>query len=172
MSVKAMRALRGSVVAAVAVGVLAVSGCASADTAAIVNGHQITEVEVQEAASQIRKAQPDSTIETTTALQSLVMAGFINDVADVVGKGLSDSAARAAVEIIPDPTPATLELVKASLAWEQLTSEERSKAIEAASKAQITVNPRYGTFDAKTVQFGTSKPNWIKAEPTTPAPQG
>ena len=168
--VKAFTVLRGSIAAAVVAGVLAVSGCATADTAAIVNGHRITEQEVQEATSQITKAYPDSTLDSANALSSLVMAGFINQVADESGKGLSDSAAKAAVAEIEDPSPATLELVKSSLASQQLTTVEQGKVVELARKAEVTLNPRYGTFDAKQVRFDASRPNWIKAEPATPAP--
>jgi parvulin-like peptidyl-prolyl isomerase len=174
--VKALSALRGSVVAAVVVGVLAVSGCATADTAAVVNGHRITEQEVQEATHQITEAYPDSSLNTANALSSLVMASFINQVADESGKGLSDSAAKAAIAGIEDPVPATLELVKSSLASQQLTSGEQGKVVELARKAKVTMNPRYGSFDAKQVRFDVSKPNWIKPgpAPTEPAttPQG
>lgn len=166
---KALSALRGSIVTAVVVGVLAVSGCATADTAAVVNGHRISEQEVQEATTQIRKAYPDSTLSTASALTSLVMASFINQVAEESGKGLSDSAARAAIVNIEDPVPATLELVKSSLSSQQLTSVEQGKVVELASRAKVTLNPRYGTFNATKVQFGTSQPNWIKAEPAAPA---
>jgi hypothetical protein len=165
--VKALRALRGPIVVIVAAVALGVSGGATADTAAIVNGHTISEREAQEAARQIQEAQPDSGLDTGGAVSSLIMAQFINEVADKVGKGLSDSAARAAVETIEDPSSATLELVKASVAWNNLSSDERNEAIADAQKAKITINPRYGTFDAKTMQFDVSKPNWIKAQPTT-----
>jgi hypothetical protein len=165
--VKALRALRGPIVVIAAAVALGLSGCATADTAAIVNGHTISEREAQEAARQIQEAQPDSGLDTGGAVSSLIMAQFINEVADKVGKGLSDSAARAAVETIEDPSSATLELVKASVAWNNLSSDERNEAIADAQKAKITINPRYGTFDAKTMQFDVSKPNWIKAQPTT-----
>jgi hypothetical protein len=168
--VKALSALRGSVVAAVVVGVLAVSGCATAQTAAVVNGHRITEQDLQEATSQINATYPDSNLTTANALSSLVMASFINEVADQAGKGLSDSAAKAAVTEISEPTATTLELVKSSVAAQQLTSEEQGQVVALASKATVTINPRYGTFDAAKVHFDVSKPNWIKAEPTTPAP--
>ena len=176
MSVKARPAtvlgvLRGSFVVAGVAAVLAVSGCATADTAAVVNGTTITEREAQEAARQIQAAQPDSGLDTPNAVASLIMAGFINTVADSVGKGLSDSAARAAVPAIDQPSPATLTLVRASLAWNQMSSDERTKAVDLASKAHITINPRYGTFDAKAIKFNPSTPNWIKAVPA-PAPQG
>lgn len=172
---KAMSALRGSIVTAVVVGVLAVSGCATADTAAIVNGDRITEQELQEATSQITTAFPDSSLTAANALSSLVMASFINQVAEEAGKGLSDSAAKAAVADIEDPAPATLELVKSSLSSQQLTSQEQGKVVELASKAKVTLNPRYGTFDSKQVRFDVSAPNWIKPEPAAdPAatPQG
>ena len=174
--VRAFTVVRGAVVAGVVAGVLAVSGCATADTAAVVNGHRITEQEVQEATSQITKAYPDSSLNTANALSSLVMAGFINQVADESGKGLSDSAAKAAVSDIVDPSAATLELVKSSLASQQLSSTEQGKVVELARQAEVTMNPRYGTFNARQVRFDASQPNWIKAEPapatqapTTPA---
>jgi hypothetical protein len=67
---------------------------------------------------------------------------------------------------IPDPTPATLELVKASLSWNQLTNAEQTQAVDAAAKSHIVLNPRYGTFDGKSARlFGTSAPNWIKPQP-------
>jgi outer membrane murein-binding lipoprotein Lpp len=168
--VKAVTVLRGSIAAAVVAGVLAVSGCATADTAAVVTGHRITEQEVQEATTQIRKAYPDSTLNTASALSSLVMAGFINQIADQSGKGLSDSAAKAAIGEIEDPSEATLELVKSSLASQQLTTIEQGQVVELARKAEVTMNPRYGTFDAKAVRFDASQPNWIKAEPAPAEP--
>jgi parvulin-like peptidyl-prolyl isomerase len=167
LSVKATRALRGLVVVVVAAAALALSGCATADTAAVVNGTRISERDAQEAARQIQEAQPNSTITTPDAVAALIMAQFINQVADSVGKGLSDSAAKAAIPGIENPSPATLELVRSSLAWNQMTNDEHIKAVEAASNAQITINPRYGTFDPKAVRFNSSKPNWIKAEPTS-----
>jgi hypothetical protein len=168
--------VRGAFAAAAVAGVLAVSGCATADTAAVVNGQRITEEEVQEATTQISEAYPDSKLDAANALSSLVMASFINQVADESGKGLSDSAAKAAITEIEDPAPATLELVKSSLASQGLTSVEQGKVVELAKQAKVTMNPRYGTFDAGQVRFAASQPNWIKAEPapaeatpTTPA---
>jgi hypothetical protein len=170
--VNALRVLRGAVLAVVVGTVLAVAGCATADTAAIVNGHRITEAEAQEAAEQVRRAEPSSGIDTAGALQSLVMASFINEIAAKYGKALSDSAARAAIPQIQEPAPGTIELVKASLAFNQMTSAEQSEAVGLASKADITINPRYGTFDAQRVSFDPSAPNWIKAEPAPSPTQG
>ncbi len=163
------RVVRGSVVVVLAASVLAVSGCTQADTAAVVDGTKISEQDAQEAARQISAAQPNSGLDTANAVASLIMATFINRVAEQNGKGLSDSAARAAVDVIPDPTQATLQLVRASLAYNQMTSEEQAQAVTLASKADITINPRYGTFDAAKIAFNPSTPNWIKPQPAPAA---
>ena len=47
-----------------------------------------------------------------------------------------------------------------------------AKFADAVSKAKITVNPRYGTFDKKTLSFQDSSPNWIKAQPEASPTQG
>ena len=52
-----------------------------------------------------------------------------------------------------------------------MSTEEQNSAVAAASKAKVTINPRYGTFDAASARFIATSPNWIKAEPA-PAPQG
>ena len=78
------------------------------------------------------------------------MADFINEVADESGKGLSDSRRRKAADRrdSEDPTAATLELVKSSL---RLAAADQRRAGQGRrprrSKADVTINPRYGTFD-------------------------
>ena len=89
----ALRVLRATVVAAVAATVLVVSGCSTADTAAVVDGRRITETQVQEAVTQLKKVSPDANITTTFALRSLIYAPFVTQVADQAGKGISDSYA-------------------------------------------------------------------------------
>ena len=83
------------------------------------DGDRITEQEAQQAALEIQRAQPNAeeALTTPNAVASLIMARFINAAADQAGKGLSDSAAKAAIPTITDPSPATIELVRASLAF-------------------------------------------------------
>jgi hypothetical protein len=171
------RALRGSIVTAVVAGVLAVSGCATADTAAIVNGDRISEQEVQEAVQQIQEAKPGVQLDTASAVRVLVFAPFVNAVADKVGKGVSDSQAAGFLGGSTDYNRSTLNVVKASLVLDQnnpnpLTSAEQSEFATALAHAHVELNPRYGKFDPKNLTFEATSPNWIKAEPTTPAPQG
>ena len=80
-----------------------------------------------------------------------------------------------------DLNPYALDLVKVSWLLDQsgsnpnpLSSEEQSKFQTAIADADITVNPRYGTFDRKAKSFEESTPNWIKAgaEPEPSPTQG
>ena len=178
----ALRVLRATVVAAVAATVLVVSGCSTADTAAVVDGRRITETQVQEAVTQLKKVSPDANITTTFALRSLIYAPFVTSVADQAGKGISDSYAAQLIGANPgDLNPYALDLVKVSWLLDQsgsnpdpLSSEEQSKFQTAIADADITVNPRYGTFDRKAKSFEESTPNWIKAgaEPEPSPTQG
>jgi parvulin-like peptidyl-prolyl isomerase len=179
--VNATRVLRASAVAVVAAGVLAVSGCATADTAAVVNGERISETEVQKAVTSIKEVVPNAQIDTATALQLLVYAPFVVPVANRAGKGVSDSQVRASMDDTSGRlNEAALELIRTSdLLNPQnpsaLDQQEQNEAIEALHKADVTVNPRYGTFDPKRIAFDASTPNWIK-QPSTPTatstPQG
>ena len=173
---KAVRALRGPIVVFAAAAVVGLSGCATADTAAIVNGHRISESEVQDAVSLIHEVVPQAQLDTSTALQLLVFAPFVNPVAERAGKGISDSQARASVgDESGVLNQAALDLIKASdLLNPQnpnaLDQQQQAEAIDQLRKAKVTLNPRYGTFDPKTLKFDVSKPNWIKVQPTqTPA---
>lgn len=160
---KAFRSVR-PLAAVAAAAALALSGCATADAAAIVNGRVISEEEAQEAVRQIKEAQPQAQIDTPQAVRALVIASFINDVTAKNGKGQSDSAAKAALGNVNEPARATLDLVKASMASEQLTPQENAEIRAQIAAADISVNPRYGTFNKDNAEFTDAAPNWIKSQ--------
>ena len=171
VSVKASRALRGSLVAAVVAGVLAVAGCASAESAAIVNGDRITEQELQEAVEQLNTAAPGANHDNGTALTLLLRAPFTTPVAEKAGKGLSDSQVIAALRT-DKLNPAAIDIVRTSDAFNPqnpsvLTQEEQLQVLHDMQRADISVNPRYGRFDPKTFAVGRPTLNWVKTTPTT-----
>ena len=49
------------------------------------------------------------------------------------------------------------------LAIPSLSQASKTSILAKLGKAKITVNPRYGTFDAKQVAITPTSPNWIKA---------
>lgn len=174
-SVKAFGALRGSFVVLAAAAVLAVSGCATADTAAVVNGSRITERELQEAVRQLNTAVPNANLGYADALTLLLRAPFTTPVANSSGKGVSDSQVMAALGT-EDLNPAAMDIVRTSDAFNPqsptvLTQEEQNKVLTHMEKADITLNPRFGHFDAKKFSVDSVVPDWIMVEPT-PAPKG
>lgn len=171
---KASRALRGSLVAAVVAGVLAVSGCATADSAAVVDGERISEQELQEAVAQLNTAAPGANLDNRTALTLLLRAPFTTPIAAEAGKGLSDSQVVAALRT-DDLNPAAIDIVRTSDAFNPqnpavLTQEEQVRVLREMEKADISVNPRYGTFDPRSFAVGATSVNWIQSPPATGQP--
>ena len=179
---KALSALRGSIVTAVVVGVLAVSGCATADTALVVDDERISSQELQEAVSQLNTAAPGANLDNATALTLLLRARFTQRVADSAGKGLSDSQVLAALKT-DKLNAAAIDIVRTSDAFNPqnpsvLSQAEQGQVLTELEKADITLNPRYGRLDRKNWSVGPGTPNWIKEQPaptettTAPTPQG
>ena len=179
---KALSALRGSIVTAVVVGVLAVSGCATADTALVVDDERISSQELQEAVTQLNTAAPGANLDNATALTLLLRARFTQRVADGAGKGLSDSQVLAALKT-DELNAAAIDIVRTSDAFNPqnpsvLSQAEQGQVLADLEKAKITLNPRYGRLDRKNFSVGAAIPNWIKEQPAptespaAPIPQG
>lgn len=68
-----------------------------------------------------------------------------------------------------DKAPATVEFIRAQSVREQMTPEQVQAAIDSA-EGEVSVNPRYGTFDADQ-GIVDSEPNWLAdaaADPDNP----
>lgn len=168
------KARRIALAAAGALAALGLTACGSANTAAVVNGDVISEQDAQTAAQQITEAFDLQTpLTTTDAVSSLVLAPFVIDAAADSGHPVSAEAARAALSAIDDPNEAAVTLVRANSAYQVLTNADHAAILEEISKADVQVNPRYGTFDPSQGVV-PNQPNWIKAPGRAPAatPQG
>jgi hypothetical protein len=164
-------------VAAVVAGVLAVTGCATADSAAVVDGERISERELQEAVEQLNVAAPQADLDNATALTLLLRAPFTTPVANRAGKGLSDSQVIAALRT-DDLNAAAIDIVRTSDAFNPdnpaaLDQQEQVQVLTEMEKADISVNPRYGKFDPETFGVGATSLNWVQSPPATeqPTPQ-
>lgn len=171
---KALPTARATVAAALALGAaLALSACgAQPGAAAIVGGRVISDHDVQTAATETNRGIPGMNTKLTSAdtLVSLILAPYVLEAARNGGHGISDSQARSVLSKLPNPSDATLEFVRTQLAIQSLTQADQQSILEKLSTQKITVNPRYGTFDAARLRLnGQAEPNWIKPE-ATPAP--
>lgn len=170
------RALTGAAAATVLAVGLGLSGCGvgKAGAAAIVDGERISDTDVQTAAAETNKGveQPLQTPFTAeSTLPWLILAPFVLDEAEREGKAVSEDQARKALPKLDDPSPATVEFVRAYIAAQSSLSDEGvQNVLKAVDAASISVNPRYGTFNPKQPAQLTQKlPPWIATpEPTSP----
>lgn len=150
--------------ALVAVGAaVALSACGSSNTAAVVDGRVISESDAQQAAAQINDTfHPQNGFTTRDAVGSLITAPLLIEAAAKSGHPQSASAARAQMPTLHNPSDATIELVQADTALQFLTQQDKVNVVSQLKKQHITVNPRYGTFDASQGSISAQTPNWIK----------
>lgn len=140
---------------------LTMAGCSTnTNTAAIVNGTTITLDELTTATAQINQAvNPQQPVTATQALSVLIWAPEIIDKAAANGFPQSESKARSVLPI-PDPDPATIRIVQYINAVDHVSDAER---MEIAKRLKVTVNPRFGTFDASKGLVTPVTPNWLTA---------
>jgi|BarGraNGADG00312_2_1021985.scaffolds.fasta_scaffold28874_2 hypothetical protein len=151
---------------------LALSACGAqeAGAAAIVNGTAISEHDVQIVADQINAlALGGQKISPSEVLYILILAPYVRDEAKRTSKTVSASEARKAVAKVADPAPATIEFVQMQIAGQRLDEASATSILSKLRVAKITINPRYGTFDAVKVVITATSPNWMKASAASPA---
>jgi len=145
---------------------VAVSGCGAqqSSAAAIVNDTVISDQDVQSVSNQLNKLATDGRqLKTSDALLSLILAPYVVAEAKRVGKTVSGSQARQVIAKVTDPSPSTIQFVQMQLEIQGLDQASKTAIVNQLGKAKITVNPRYGTFDAKQVSLTPITPNWFKA---------
>lgn len=147
--------------------------------AAVVNGQVIHEDDVQETANQLKAAK--FTTEENIVVTGLIAAPLLDDALASTGGFQPDAAYASTIAAISDPTETTKAFVFAAvtLQEQQLAPAVEAKYQAAVKSADVSVNPKFGTFTltAGPVFFalGSASPSWIKPSgaagtaPTTPA---
>ena len=141
-----------------------VTGCGSstAGTAAVVDGRRITEEDARLAAEQINlQFKPQTPLTAKSALNSLIIAPALIDAAAAKGQPQSAGSARSRLTAVQDPADSTILLVQASDAAGRLVAGEEEPILAKIAKMQVSVNPRYGTFDASKPSLVDFVPSWI-----------
>ncbi|WP_207555776.1 hypothetical protein [Intrasporangium flavum] len=175
------------VAAALVAGASAVSllgGCGFAtrqQAAAVVNGHVITEADVQASYEQLQAAKLD--FSQDAIVMGLVAGPLLDEAMQASGGWKPDETYAAVLATIPDPTQTTKDFVAAAalVNSQTMTPAEVTAYRKALQNADISLNPKFGTVkkvDQGPVYFtfGTAAPDWIKpqsnaaASGTTPAP--
>ena len=165
-----VKAVKARTIALALAGVLALSACSgtsSAQTAAVVDGRVITEQQVREATEQINAAfKPEQPLTAAQALTLLIRAPYINKAAADAGRAQSESAARAAFKDYQGtPSDATVEVLQAEASLQQIDDAGRQKLTKEFAALDMTINPRYGTFDPAQAAVVGEQPNWLVPAP-------
>ena len=149
------------------VAALALSGCGTQrpGAAAIVNGTTISEKDLQTVTGQLNMlAQGEQKVAPSDILMNLILMPYVLAEATRAGKAVPDAQARKVIAKVSDPSRQTLDLVRMNMAIESLTPAAKTAILARLGKAEIVVNPRYGTFDPKKkLAIVATTPNWIKA---------
>jgi hypothetical protein len=146
-------------------GALALSACGvqQAGAAAIVNGTPISEKDVQSVGVQLNALpEVEQKLTPSVVLLDLILAPYVLAEADRTNKPVSEAEVRKFVAKVPHPSPSTMDFVRMRLAIPSLSEASKASILATLEKTKITVNPRYGTFDAKTTAILQTSPNWIK----------
>ena len=146
--------------AVAAAATLALTGCGRADTAAVVDGHVITESGLFAASEQVSQfaSQP---MATGDLLNRLVVLPSVLDVLGERGVTISDAAARSTLATIDSPTPYLLDLARLDLAIGQLTADDQAEVVRRLGESDIEINPRFGSFNPEQAAIVATSPDWI-----------
>jgi hypothetical protein len=142
---------------------LALSACGNqqAGAAAIVGGTTISEQDVQTASLQLNTLSPGQPVLPSLVLRNLILEPYV--LAEAGKSTPSDATVHKAIAKVANPAPATMDVVRTDLAIQALSTASKTSIVNKLSKVKITVNPRYGTFDATQVTVLATSPDWIKA---------
>lgn len=131
-------------------------------TAAVVDGQRISESDAMTAAEQINEQfKPQQPLTTADAVNLLIVAPAIISETDKLGHPHSAEAARTQLTSISDPADATVRLVQANNALQTVDATSEKAVLAAIRKLTVSVNPRFGTFDAAKPGLVAAAPGWI-----------
>ena len=85
------------------------------------------------------------------------------------GRAQSESVARAVPQLqklSEPPTDAVIEILQAEASVQQIDDATRQELSRRFAELDMTINPRYGTFDPAQSSVVVSRPDWIA--PATP----
>ncbi len=156
---------------------VALAGCSTfqkGSTAAFVDGQPISKSEVAQVTQQYNDSLSTSAqdrLQEPQTLGLLILAPFVLNQAKASGSWVPDERYNAALAKVPDPSQGTKNLVGVSIALQPgvLTDADVTAVVAALKKANVQLDPRYGTFDPSTGGFLPPENNWIR--PTATATQ-
>lgn len=173
--------MRRAAAAAVVLAMAAVTAGCSSDpgTAAVVDGHEISTAELDRVADELgpylKDASPRAIL--TAILQSeawlAVARSHDIEVTDDQGREFLDKLSEGSGADPVEWSHESLVIARVQVASTDLTSatdDLQGEFTAAVADLDVTVNPRYGQYDAETGAVGAADLPWIVSDEPTPAP--
>ncbi|MBK8868243.1 MAG: hypothetical protein KBF43_03355 [Dermatophilaceae bacterium] len=151
-------------------GSLTLAGCSGAGrsgVAAEVEGTTITTKQLAETTTQIQLLDPKVTESATLAW--LILTPFVNAKVAQLGAWQPDDVYNARLGKIPGASELTKDVLRANTAVAYLTADDKQDLLDQLAKANVRVDPRFGTFDSTQAAFVMKTPNWIVPAPAPTA---
>jgi hypothetical protein len=171
------RGRRAGGFAVVLAATLALTGCTTLEktsTAAFVNGTAISDATVAQVTNQFNTnlaTSADQKLQEAQTLGVLILAPFVLNQVKASGSWTPDARYNTALQKIPDASQATKDFLATSIILQQggpLTDSDVTAILDQLKKADVVLDPRFGTWDPNTGAFVAPENNWIKptAAPT------
>jgi hypothetical protein len=176
----------GGLAGAVLAATLALTGCTTLEktsTAAFVNGTAISDATVAQVTNQFNTnlaTSADQKLQEAQTLGVLILAPFVLNQVKASGSWTPDARYNTALQKIPDASQATKDFLATSIILQQggpLTDSDFTAILDQLKRADVVLDPRFGTWDPNSGAFVAPQNNWIKptAAPTqeggpTPTP--
>lgn len=167
------------VVALAVTSVLGACGSVEAGSAAVVGDRRISVYDVQRATADVQAYfGADQQVAQQQVLFFLISGPYIVDAAAKAGVGVSADDARVQLASkLAGPSGPGIAVFQANEAITRIGSlqdPKKTAAItsitDAFAHTTVTVNPRYGTFDAQKLQIVAADQNWIVPPSAEPSP--
>lgn len=142
--------------------------------AAVVNGVQISESDIQTTLDQLHTLKQFGQVNDNIIVEALITSRLLKPQVEKSGVWKPDDAYASTIAQIPGATDMTKEIVEyvALLQSQKITEADIAGLKSAVNSAHITVNPKYGVFERteKPPYFDLTgpQPNWLKPT-STPA---
>lgn len=165
---------RGGAVAVLVVLIVGLlTGCSGAgrpDTAAVVGGKAISAEDLRLATQQLSE-NVNPQVTEKFVLSMLILNELATEPAAAAGLWRPDAEFNAVLLKVPQPAPATVAALSGLYASTAMNEAGlNGQLIQRARTLGVSVNPRYGSFDASTAGLGNPLPNWIRPSGPGSAP--
>jgi hypothetical protein len=179
--------LRWGAVAVSVAALLSACGPVEAGSAAVVGDRRISAQELEQATAEINAfTGPDVPVSRQEILLDMILEPFIIDRIAKLGTSAlvsDDDARRLLDKKVPHPSQAAVDVLRVNGSYGQVkqlggdaANSLMSNVLVDLKKANIQVNPRFGTLDLSQLTIVPATRNWLAApsttSPTAPAGDG